>query len=129
MSAPRGTPSRLPAVRERLIGLHKTLLDEQSRAYEAMHGREVSGNELFQLLLHDEHFAWLRPLSGLISEIDAALDAEEGPPPAVRDEHFLARTRGLLRSEREGLFETRYRDALQRSPDVVIAHAAVVKLL
>ena len=67
-------------LRGRLVELHKLLLDDQRRAYEAAHGRGVSGAELFQLVVHHEAFAWLRALSGLISEIDAALD-EAGDVP------------------------------------------------
>jgi hypothetical protein len=121
--------SRLPDLRDRLLGLHKLLLDDEARAYQAAHGRVVSGNELFRLLLEDGQFAWLRALSGLIAEIDAALDEAGDVPAAVRDRTFLEQTRGLLRSEGEGPFETKYRDALQRSPDVVMAHAAVIKLI
>ena len=121
--------SRLPALRDRLLGLHKTLLDEETRVYQARHGREVVAAELFQLVLHDEHFAWLRSLSGLISNIDAALDEAGDVPGAPSEKPFVEQTRGLLRSEGNGPFETKYRDALQRSPDVVMAHAAVIKVL
>ena len=120
--------SRLLDLRTRLVELHKLLLDDQRRAYEAAHGRTVSSGELFQLVVHHEEFAWLRALSGLISEIDAALDEAGDVPAAVRDRTFREQTRGLLRSSGDGPFETNYRDALQRSPDAVMAHAAVIKL-
>lgn len=121
--------SRLPDLRTRLLGLHKMLLEEQCRAYQAIHGREVSGSELFQLLIHDEAFTWLRALSGLIAQIDAALDEAGDVPAAASERPFLEQTRSLLRSEGNGPFETKYRDMLQRSPDVVMAHAAVIKLI
>jgi hypothetical protein len=44
-------------------------------------------------------------------------------------ETFVRQARALLRSGDSTTFATKYRDALQRSPDVVMAHAAVVKLL
>jgi len=121
--------SRLRDLRARLVELHKLLLDDQRRAYEAAHGRGVSGGELFQLVVHHEEFAWLRALSGLISDVDAALDEAGDVPASVRDRAFLEQTRGLLRSSGDGPFETRYRDALQRSPDAVMAHAAVIKVI
>jgi hypothetical protein len=120
----------LSDLRERLLALHKLLLNDEARAWQNRHGREASGHELFRLLLDDPQFAWLRALSGLVSRIDAALDdPDDAFPIAARERAFLEETRGLLRSEGQGPFETKYRDALQRLPDVVMAHAAVVKLL
>lgn len=117
---------RLHDLRSRLTRLHKTLLEEERTEYELTHGPVTSRPQLLGLLLHHEHFAWLRALSAMISAIDAALDemddAEEGT------ETFVEQARALLRSD-DGLFGTKYREALQRSPDVVMAHAAVVKLL
>jgi hypothetical protein len=118
---------RLRELRSRLTRLHKTLLDEERDRYEAVHG-PVSRPALLQLLLHHEHFAWLRPLSSMIAAIDAALDEVDGMADADV-EAFFGQTRTLLRSGTDGPFETKYRDALQRSPDVVMAHAAVVKAL
>jgi hypothetical protein len=122
--------SPLPDLRERLLALHKLLLDDETRAWQAQHGREVSGQALFRLLLEDPQFAWLRALSGLVSRIDAALDEpDDAAPAATQERAFLEETLGLLRSEGHGPFETKYRDALQRSPEIVMAHAAVIKLL
>ena len=121
---------RLRDLRARLTQLHKTLLDEEHYAYETVHGPVTSGHELLHLVLSHEHFAWLRALSSMISTIDTALDeAEDEGLSEAEVEVFVRRARGLLRSGGDGSFETKYREALQRSPDVVMAHAAVVKLL
>jgi len=119
---------RLSDLRTRLMQLHKLLLDEERRAYEAVYGPVTSGPALLQLVLHHEHFAWLRSLSAMISTIDAALDEAEGGLAEAEVESFLGRARGLLRSGGDTPFETKYREALQRSPDVVMAHAAVIKV-
>jgi hypothetical protein len=122
--------SPLSDLRERLLALHKLLLDDEARAWQARHGRAISGQALFRVLLEDPEFAWLRALSGLAARIDAVLDEpDDAVPLAARERAFLEETRRLLRSEGQGPFETKYRDALQRRPDVVMAHAAVVKLL
>jgi hypothetical protein len=118
---------RLHDLRTRLTRLHKTLLEEERSAYETRYGAVASGAELLRLLLHHEHFAWLRALSAMIAAIDAALDEAEDAD--VEAETFFRQARALLRSGDPGPFGTRYREALQRSPDVVMAHAAVVKLL
>jgi len=119
--------THLHALRRSLLDLHKLLLDDQRDAYEASYGPVVSGHAFLQLALHHEQFAWLRALSGMISRIDAALD--EGEVSEWEARAFVTGARDLLRSGADGPFETKYREALQRSPDVVMAHAAVVRLL
>jgi hypothetical protein len=123
----REMAERLHDLRTRLLQLHKLLLDDERDAYEASYG-PVAGPELLQLVLRHEQFAWLRALSGMISTIDAALDEAEGALATADVDDFFGQARALLRSGGDGPFETRYRQALQRSPDVVMAHAAIVKL-
>jgi hypothetical protein len=110
----------------RMIRLHKVLLDRQHEAYERDYG-PVMPARLLQLVLTSEQFAWLRPLSDLMARIDEAVDDSETSRTTV--EGLFREVHGLLRSNRQGAFETRYRDALQESPDVVIAHADVVRAL
>jgi hypothetical protein len=111
----------------RLLRLHKVLLDRERHTYEARHGTLSSG-DLLGLLLREGPFAWLRPLSGLIARIDELGDAED---PVAGDDvrRLLGETHRLLRSGEPGLFQDAYRDALQSSPDVVMAHAAVTTML
>ena len=118
---------RLRDVNIRVTRLHKVLLDRQHKAYEAEYG-PVMPTQLLQLLLTSEQFAWLRPLSGLMARIDEALDDDSETSRATVAGLFRE-VHGLLRSGRDGVFETRYRDALQESADVVIAHAEVVRAL
>ena len=65
-----GTPEQLSALRDRLLHLHKTLLDSERAAYERAYGRVESSGEWLQIVLGHEHFSWLRPYSGLIVRID-----------------------------------------------------------
>jgi hypothetical protein len=122
------TTSDLHALRARLTRLHKMLLDDERALYEAAHGPVASGPALLQLVLYHEQFAWLRALSGMIATIDAAFDETEGPLTDAQVEAFFRAAYALLRSGGDSPFETKYRETLQRSPDVVMAHAAVVKL-
>jgi hypothetical protein len=122
------TTRRLDDLRDRLLQLHKTLLDEERAAYEARYGPVDSSVDLFQLVLHHESFAWLRSLSSMLATIDAALDDPEHAPTDAEVDAFFRQTHELLRSGGSSRFETKYREALQRSADVVMAHAAVIKL-
>ena len=126
---PIGSPGEhLSELHARLMRLHKLLLEDQRAAYEAVNG-EVTAADLLRLLLTHPDFAWLRALSEMLAGIDEALDEAEGELGDADLEPFLQRSRALLRSDRSGPFETKYRDVLQRSADVIMAHSAVFKLL
>jgi hypothetical protein len=118
---------RMRVLSTRLLTLHGILLDRERRAYEERHGA-VASRELLHLLLYDESFSWLRSLSSMIAKIDEVVDADEPLPPetvqiAFRDAHRL------LKSGAGGDFQDKYHLALQDSPDVIMAHAAVSRVL
>ena len=109
--------------------MHKTLLDSERFTYERAHGRIESTGQFFQLVLGDTWFDWLHRVSELVVRIDEMLDSEE-PPTPIEATRVIDHARMLLKPSEEGSgFGRRYYDALQRDPDVVLAHAAVKKLL
>lgn len=137
MSAPLSSSSpesetlrhRLRDLRNGLLRLHKALLEAEQLTYERIHGRVSSTGQLFQLVRTDPWFAWLHPLSKLVIRIDIMLD-EHDRVTRHDARHILAEARSLVRpSERGEGFERHYYEALQRAPDVVLAHAQVKKLL
>jgi hypothetical protein len=118
---------RLRDLSRRVLRLHKVLLDRERRAYEARHG-PIAPATLFQLLLQDEQFVWLRPLSGMIAEIDALADGREEVAEDDVQRVFREAYR-LLKSGSSGDFHAKYVAALQDSPEVVMAHAEVSRVL
>jgi hypothetical protein len=118
---------RLNDLSARLLLLHGVLLERERTAYESLHG-PIAPRELLRLLLGDEQFAWLRSLSQLIARIDEAVDSDT-PEIASTAEDFVRETSDLVRSGASEAFAVKYAAALQDSPDVVMAHADVVKLL
>ena len=60
----------------RLLKLHKLLLEREREAYEEIHG-PADAHQMLRLLLHEEQFAWLRPLSKLVAEMDDLVDSRE----------------------------------------------------
>jgi hypothetical protein len=118
---------RIRDLSTRLLRLHGVLLDRERRAYEDRHGA-VSPHELFQLVLHDGQFAWLRALSAMIANLDALVDADDPIAPENVRRVFREAFR-LLKSGGGGDFQTKYIVALQESPDVIMAHAAVSRAL
>ena len=112
-----------------LLRLHKALLDDERVSYERVHGRIPSNGAFLQLVLNDAWFAWLRPLSQSIAKLDELSESNDAAShetiPAL-----LVSVQTLLMPTEEGEgFSRQYHDALQRSPDVVLAHAAVRSLL
>ena len=125
---PEGVRKRLMELRLALLKLHKALVDSEKVGYEKTMGQIKSPNHFLQLLTRDPWFAWLQPFSQFIVAIDEALDAAE--PLTVAKVDALVRQSDLLLavSENSEGFSGHYFQALQRDPDVVLAHAEVVKL-
>jgi hypothetical protein len=118
---------RIRDLSTRLLRLHSVLLDRERRAYENRHG-SVPSHQLFQLVLYDTQFAWLRSLSAMIANLDAIVDADEPiSPESVRS--VFREVYALLKSGEGGDFQAKYIIALQDSPDVIMAHAAVSRML
>ncbi|MBI3743250.1 MAG: hypothetical protein HY261_03065 [Chloroflexi bacterium] len=119
---------RLRDLRDRLLKLHKALLDDERIAYERVHGR-VTGGEMLQLVISHEWFAWLHPVSELVVQVDEMLDGDE---PAIWGDAqmLLAHARILLMPSETGqAFSKKYYSAIQREPAVVLAHAEVRRVL
>ena len=111
-----------------LLRLHKALLDDERVQFERVRGRIESSGEFLQLVLHDEWFSYLRPLSALVVQIDELLDAKE----ATNEEAsaLIAQARAMLKpSETGNEFERRYYAAIQRDPDVIFAQREVMRVL
>jgi hypothetical protein len=119
---------RLSELRIKLLHLHKLLLETERLTYEQVRGH-VSRGELLQLVVSHEQFAWLHKLSELIIQIDELLHADESiTSEAIEAVDSDIRT--LLSPDELGDdFAMKYNTALQRYPDVVLAHADVMMAL
>ena len=119
---------RLQTLRDAVLKLHKTVVDSERVSYEATVGPIQSPNHFLKLLTTDPWFAWLQPLSQLIVSMDEALDGKE-PLTTQMAEALINQTNSLLVGTENGEgFPGHYYEALQRDPDVVMAHADVAKL-
>jgi hypothetical protein len=119
----------LTDVRQGLLGLHKALIVAEQVTFERIYGRVDSTGQLLQLVMNDPWFTWLHPLSNMVVRIDEVLDdAEELTTEDVAI--LLTEVRALVRpSELGDGFERSYYEALQRAPEVVMAHCEMKKLL
>jgi hypothetical protein len=106
----------------RLIELHKALVDVEREGYERARGRMTDG-EFLKALIDDPAFAWLAPLTALIVRLD---ELETPGVPA----DYKAEVKRLLRPDDLGsAFQRRYHEIVQKSPDALVAHGAVMRAL
>ena len=119
----------LTDVRHGLLGMHKALIVAEQLTFERIYGRVDSTGQLLQLVMNDPWFTWLHPLSNVVVRIDEMLD-EECNLTTEDVAQILMEVRGMIRpSELGDGFERSYYEALQRAPDVVMAHSEMKKLL
>jgi hypothetical protein len=123
------TQQRLTDLRNGLLRLHGTLLESERKEYDHNIARINSPGQLLGLVLNDPFFGWLRELSRLVVTIDEILDAKE--PATISDADRLVReARTLIAPSEQGTgFAKQYFDAMQRDPNVILAHAETSKLL
>lgn len=117
-------------LRTALLSLHQKLIDLERGDYEKRNGPQSAG-EFLQVMAYGDEMAWLEPLSRLIVMLDEALspNGDATLTPAV----VAARVRELLTWEtsRDGLgdFTSRYVERFDRSPDLAVLHAEVLRTL
>jgi len=117
----------LESLRHALLKLHKTLLEWQRVRYEREHGRVADGYPLLDKVMNDPAFAWLRPLSALIVQLDENLENTELTQTGARLLNDHARQM-VTPSESSTEFQRNYHRALQDSPAAVMAHREVSPL-
>ncbi len=120
--------ARLRAVRTALLVLHKALIDAERGRYARAHGPVDSPHQLLQLVLRDPWFAWLRPIAELIVQADERLDTDQAITTTEADA-YATQVLGLLQRDLGGPdFRREYHRSLQETPEIVLAHAAVLRL-
>ena len=111
---------------KQLLPLHRALIDSASADYAFAVAPVTGPNHLLQLLQDDPFFAWLKPMTTLIVDIDS-LSRTDFERTDV--ERIAARLERLFGSAADAEFTAKYIPVLQRDVDVAIAHAAVRQLL
>jgi hypothetical protein len=115
--------SDLTQVRAPLLALHKSLVDAERIQYERVYGR-LENAEFLKVLMQDPQFAWLKPLTALIVRLDEALEDNQDGGSAVDELRRL-----LAPDEHGSMFQQRYAEVMQRSPDAVVNHGRTLRAL
>ena len=108
-----------------LLALHKELLELVRIEYERMHGRQTPA-QMWNLLVGDPFFAWLRPLSGAVAQLDELLATESDRAPY---RSLASGLREMLeRDDPEHPFAGAYA-RWRQAPEVVGPHVAARRAL
>ncbi|MDA0268826.1 MAG: hypothetical protein O3A14_18160 [Cyanobacteria bacterium] len=120
---------KLKALRPLLLKFHKALLEAERDRYERIHGPIASKGEFFQLVIGDDWFGWLRPISKFIVQMDEVLWAKEPvSPKQIYD--LLNEARSLVPpSGEQSDGASRYGQAIQQNVELAGMHNAVATLL
>ena len=117
-------------MRRELLDLHRSLVDSERREYERSRGR-LTDRAFLEALIGAPELAWLGPLTSLIVRLEEAVEenaTETARSAAVAD--CVAEIRKLLRPNAGGYgFQRKYAEAMQRSPEVVVAHGRAIRAL
>jgi len=110
-------------MRRELLDLHRALVDSERREYERTRGR-MSDRAFLEALIGVPELAWLNPFTSLIVRLEEVLEENLGAA-AVQD--CVDEIRKLLRPNAGGHgFQRKYAEAMQRSPEVVVAHGRAI---
>ena len=121
--------ANLGELRAALLELHRTVLKAQQLRYERDHGRVDSPGELLQLVVRHPEFAWIRALSALIAQLDEWSQSQA----EAREEEIAATVRALQTLiQPDGTnaeFTTRYWPLLEMTPEALVAHVKLWRLI
>ena len=129
---PDSVVTRLQFIRAELLRLHKALLDSERVVYERANGPIANSGEFFRLVIDDEAFSWLRPISQFIVQIDELLDLRK--KDTVEPESaaiLLEKARLMMKPDEHSLtpLGERYFQAIQRDPKIALMHADISQKL
>ena len=114
------THSPLSQLHAALLELHRSLLAIVRAGYEKEHGAVASAGAMLQLVINDEAFAWLRPLSALLVDLDDVKIVPDAAAARVAVE-------GLLSGE--NVFSKRYAEVLEATPAIAAQHGEVMRIV
>jgi hypothetical protein len=121
---------QLKQARMLLLRLHKALLEAEKVTYEIEHGRIQTNMDFFGLVLNHEWFQWLRPMSGLIAEVDEAVGNKKMPITPDVAVVYLERAHAMvIVNPSDPHHGVKYYDAIERDADVARLHVELTEIL
>ena len=116
--------AQLQTLSRALRDVHRSLVEFSRDRYELENGPIQGKGQLFDLLLRDEAFAWLRPLSRLIVTIDQ-LAGRRSVPSEEEVAAMRGRVETFIAPGSPDSFGSRYCGLLPSEPDVTKHHGVL----
>lgn len=112
-----------------LLELHQALIDATRYEFESAHGRIENPYEMLELVESDPVFAWLRPMTALLLQVDElseqeVISVEEAAAVRTVTERLVQPPDGTTSS-----FHDRLRALRQSAPSLVVLHTHVRQAL
>lgn len=105
-----------------ILKLHKALLDFQKHRIEQKTGKTLNPYEMLGAALNDPDFAWLKPLSQMVVEIDLASETSEDkdahPIESANSPDFDSEKVKDFWENPPQAFQAHLIEAIQDNPDV-----------
>ncbi|MBX2864969.1 MAG: hypothetical protein KTR27_15565 [Leptolyngbyaceae cyanobacterium MAG.088] len=130
-SSPQTNQQRLQLFRNNLLKLHKMLLDSERVRYEQLNGPIANKGEFFRLVIGDDAFSWLRPISQFIVQIDEFISSKEPPENPEETAAILLEKGRLMMKPNENSttpLAAKYFEAIQSDPQVALMNAEITKV-
>lgn len=105
------------------------MLENERVAAEIRLSRKIAPLDFFHLLTRDPSFAWMKPISALIAEIDEFIDEseKESEPVTDQDVEKIRHQVEFILLDSNSSVSARYLQYLSQDTDLVIAHADLRK--
>ena len=109
-----------------LLPLHRSLIEAARGDYAIAYSEVAKPSHLLHLLSEHPFFAWLKPMTALIVDIDEMSRVDFEPQQFAE---IVRRAEALVSNGGSAEFAEHYLPMLQRDVDVAIAHAALRQTL
>ncbi|QQG52315.1 MAG: hypothetical protein HY931_03175 [Candidatus Falkowbacteria bacterium] len=107
--------TKIQALVNLLLKLHKALLDLERTRYEAEYGPILDNSAYFNLVISHEDFKWLSGLLEIIALLDEESEAENISAEKIAD--LITNLKNLLEVNDNSEFSQRYQAAL-KNPEI-----------
>lgn len=111
-----------------LARIHKGLFEAKMLEREKREGTVLGPGARLQLLIHDEEFAWLRPLSQLMTAVDDVYFQKE-PISIEQMSSLKSEIKDLLIEMKKAEFAVPFSGICKTLPGVVLEHGNLVAAL
>ena len=116
--------SALREISQAILPLHRALIEATREEYSFAYEPVQQPTQLLRLLHEHPFFEWLKPMTGLIVEIDELARRDFTPDEVAA---VAKQVDSMFGPAPDAQFALRYVPILQRDTDVAIGHAAVRK--